>query len=505
MRPLFQFTFLFLSGLTFCSCNNSKKFDQIWYKQFDELGTSSSPKCADLNNDGVLDIVIGAAKNEYEKSDSAVIAFDGRTGEILWQNFAHDQIVGSAIFMDITNDSIPEVFIGGRSSEFLCIDGENGNTIWRYKISDRDSIKACCLRFNFFNAQIIQDVDNDGFQDLLISNGGNPRAKPKSRELRVPGVLAVFSSKTGAVISSALMPDGNETYMTPVIHDFEGKYNSEIIFGTGGETLGGNLFRVSLKDLLTGDISKAKVLASEEGRGFIAPPTITDVNNDGTADIIVNWFGGKLMALDGKTNLIIWQRLIPGTETYNTACPGFFNNDDIPDFFSTYNKGTWPDNQGSVEMMFDGKNGNIIHSDSLGCIGYSSGVTVDINEDGFDEVIFSVNDFQCKVPAFVGSDLLNDKQILYLFDFHNDKLVPIVKPAVSKNVSSTPWIGDIDGDQLLDIIYCAQRNHIKADQFTGFGISRIESDFKVGKLPTWSSYLGDKSDGILSFPRARKK
>jgi hypothetical protein len=288
--------------------------------------------------------------------------------------------------------------------------------------------------------------------------------------------------------------------MTPVIHNFTGTSPS-IVIGTGGETLGGNLYRISLDDLVKGDISHAQILKSEEERGFIAPPTIADLNNDSVDDIIVNWFGGKMIAIDGKDNSILWEREIPNSESYNTAVPGFFNSDEVPDFFSTYNRGTWPNNEGSVQVMIDGKNGEVIFSDSLGCIGYSSGVTVDTNDDGFDEVIFSVNDFRCKVPAYVGSDLPNDRHILYLLDYHNNKLTPITDPVQAKNVSSTPWIGDLDGDQLLDVVYCSQHNDIKADQFSGFSVSRIETNFKITHQPTWNSYLGDHGNGILKGKR----
>ena len=490
-----------LSTMAIFCCSKSRQFDVEWSSNYKELGTSSSPKCVDLNNDGILDVVVGAAKNEYEKSDSAVLAIDGKTGYVLWHAFAKDQIVGSAIFLDVTGDSIPEVFIGGRSSAFMCLDGRSGKTIWQFEVSDSDSIKKCCLRFNFFNGQFIADQDGDGYNDILISNGGNPRAKPYSSELRVPGVLAIFSGRTGNVIASALMPDGSETYMTPVVHDFGGDGNYEIIIGTGGETLGGHLFSIPLSDLLNENITHAKVLASEQGHGFIAPPTLADLNLDGTADIIVNWFGGKMIAIDGQTDSVLWARSVPRTESYNTAVPGFFNDDKIPDFFSTYNKGAWPDNEGSLQIMVDGKSGEVIYRDSLGCIGYASAVTFDSNEDGFDEVIFSVNSFQCKVPDFVGSDLLNDKHQLYLFDLHRNKLRPVVESNVSKNVSSTPWIGDLDGDRMPDLIYCSQRNHIQADQFSGFTISRLEGNFELIKSPTWNSYLGENSTGILSKPK----
>lgn len=479
------------------SCNSSPEFEIAWTKDMPKLGTGSSPKCVDLNLDGILDVVMGAGTNENEASDSSVLALDGKTGHLLWAAHAEDQIVGSATFLDITNDNVPEVFIGGRNFQFMCINGSSGEVLWRFHPSKKDSIHACCFRFNFFNSQIIKDIDHDQSPDLLISNGGNPLAKPFSAAQRFPGVLAIMSSKTGNVIVADTMPDGKETYMSPVVYDFEKNGNPMIVFGTGGETLGGNLFKVSLNDLIRGDISKAKILAQGDGYGFIAPPTLADINEDGTKDVIVNWFGGKMMAIDGKNDSLIWERPVHKTETYSVAVPGYFNGDSTPDFFSLYNKGAWPNNKGSIQLMVNGKNGSVLYTDSLGCIGYSSAVTTDINDDDYDEVIFSVNDFFCDPPAIMGEDILNDNHSLRLLDFYGKRITPIGENVRAKNISSTPWLGDLDADGFLDIIYCTQRNQLKVDQYNGLTLERLKTNIRVASTPTWGSYMGEGSNGVL--------
>ena len=58
----------------------------------------------DLNNDNVLDIVLGTAAKEEEFTDTAVIALDGASGKPLWAIQGHNQYVGAAVFQDITND-----------------------------------------------------------------------------------------------------------------------------------------------------------------------------------------------------------------------------------------------------------------------------------------------------------------------------------------------------------------------------------------------------------------
>src|SRR5690348_1599648 len=115
------------------SCNNEKQPQSgSWFAYIDEIGTYSSPRTADLNNDGVPDIVIGAGAKEEMHCDSAVIALDGLTGKRLWAIAGDNQYVGSAVFKDINNDNTPDVIIGGRWAQLSAINGVDGKIIWKF-------------------------------------------------------------------------------------------------------------------------------------------------------------------------------------------------------------------------------------------------------------------------------------------------------------------------------------------------------------------------------------
>ncbi len=71
-----------------------------WSSTLPGIGSSSSPRLTDLTGDGVLNIVLGTGRQELLASDTAVIALDGATGQLLWHVAARDQIVGSATLFE---------------------------------------------------------------------------------------------------------------------------------------------------------------------------------------------------------------------------------------------------------------------------------------------------------------------------------------------------------------------------------------------------------------------
>jgi hypothetical protein len=105
-----------------------------------------------------------------------------------------------------------------------------------------------------------------------------------------------------------------------------------VIYGSGGETIGGHLFVTRLSDIMRGDISGSLRLDSSDTKGFIGPPVWIDITNDQVPDILANSVDGRMLAYDGATYKKIWQVYMPNTEVYSSIAPGYFNRDSIPDF-----------------------------------------------------------------------------------------------------------------------------------------------------------------------------
>lgn len=486
-----KYWILLAMAVVMLSCRNHEK-NNSWVAVFKGFGSNSSPRLADLTGDGILDVVIGAGKNEWVATDSAVIALDGQTGNLLWQVGAPNQVVGSALFLEVTGDGIPDVFIGGRSAFMVGIDGRSGKLLWTYKPPENATNALKFAHYCFFNPQVIPDQTGDGIPDLLAANGGNAQAFPNTSQFRDPGVLMVINSKTGEIITAAAMPDGRETYMSPVVHDFDNDNKLEVVIGTGGETIGGNLYRCLLADVLKGDLSGAKALNYTGGHGFIAPPVLADITGDGTLDIVANNQGGILFAFDGRTDSLIWKIEVKGTEASSSLAVGYFNDDDVPDFFGQYAVGIWPANKGARQVAIDGRNGQIIEEFALGCTGFFSPVAWDFDDDGFDEVLMSVNDYPCS-----GIFVTDIEHSLVIFDVQDKKVLPFSERKSVKNLSSTPWLGDMDEDGFLDVVYCVQANTSQIVEFYGMAMLRHESRRRIAAPPRWGAYMGTAGDGIF--------
>lgn len=494
-----KLAFIGLAALVLLGGCTRKKSQLVWDKNISIIGSQSSPRATDLNGDGVLDIVIGAGKNEFQHSEEGILALDGKTGEVLWKQEAPDQVYGTPTLYDITGDGVKDVFIGGRTPHLKALNGKNGAVIWQYQYQFENDPVLRYARFNFYNIALVPDQNHDGLPELLTTNGGNAKAAPESQSDRFPGVLMLLDAKTGQVLAADTMPDGKESYMSPLCFVQPGNEEVHLLFGTGGETISGHLYLAKLSDLREKNLGKAKVIATEKGHGFIAPPVLADISGDGYLDVVAISHGSTIFAISGKDLHPLWQRNIPDTESSNSLAVGYFTDDEIPDFFTFVSKGAWPANTGTRQILLDGKDGHIAYQNAIGCSGFSSPVVYDLNGDGRDEVIISINEYDCSRNITDQSSFPIENKLLAI-EFRNQKVNVIDQNKGFKNIFSTPWIGDLDGDGYLDIVHCQYYSHSDLLSFLGMRVKRIDTPVKVTKAPVWGAYMGSKGDGL--FPVA---
>lgn len=348
------------------------------------------------------------------------------------------------------------------------------------------------------NPVLVPDKNGDKIRELLVVCGGNAKAEPFKKEGRVAGVLMLLDAKTGAVLAADTMPDGGEAYMPPLyVKQKDGV--EQILFGTGGETLDGHLYLTDMSQLLRNDISQARVLAADTNHGFIAPASAADLNADGTYDFVAISHGSKVFAVDGQSFNTLWQQQVPDTESSNAFAVGYFTDDNIPDFFTFVSKGVWPDSKGSVQVMFDGKTGALAYQNQLGCTGFSSPVVYDLNHDGRQDAIISINEYDCD-RGYTSTKKLDIKNRLLVIDFAKKATQDIDVTPKFKNIFTTPYLNDLDGDGYLDIVY-GQYFSATPDLILFFGmrVKRVSTSIKVREKVRWEGYMGNGGTGVFGL------
>ena len=378
------------------------------------------------------------------------------------------------------------MFIGGRSAQLLAINGKTGKIIWRFK-PPKNQKKVW---FNFYNPQFIPDQNNDGQEDILVSNGGNVLIEPFDPD-RPTGQLAIINSKNGELIQKAPMPDGKETYMSVSVLPNASQGIRNVVYGTGGETIGGNLFVTSIKDVMSGDISNSIKLASSKTNGFIGPAVWVDINGDDIHDIVSNSVDGRMLAFDGRTYKSLWQVVMPDTEAYGSIAVGNFTVDSIPDFYTSFAQGKWPNLDWSMQFMVNGMNGQVELRDSLGYYQMSTPIAVDLNNDGKEEAILPMN-----YQVFDSLQMKYFYNDLAIIDFSKKETTKLNLNYEGNNLSSTPWVGDLDNNGFLDIIYIHGTNLKQTYTFDGLQVNRIDTDIPIHKKIKWGSYMGSNYNGV---------
>jgi hypothetical protein len=471
-------TILFLPAIFTClQC-----FSQSWQTFTDSIPTLSSPRTCDLNGDNILDVVIGGGTDGVF-SNNGIMAYNGADGSLLWKRPARNEVFGSAIFQDLTGDAIKDVCIAGRSAQLLAIDGSNGQLIWDYFPYGTNPVDSGL--YNFYNPQFIHDVDGDSYLDILVSNGGD-HAAPAWETDRPPGRLMVISSATGNLLAEALVPDGAETYCSPVVADIQNNGTQWILFGTGGENLGGHFYMAPLDELINSNtLENSITLASDSEKGFIAPASIYR-KDDGSYDIYIQSFGGTLYKIKGQGGSLMWSYSKQGTESSAAPVIGNFTGDLIPDVALSLFSGIAPSYTDFYQVILDGATGELTNIDSLGVIQYASGNAVDLNNDGRDEVLFAVTYseggyFRTRVESY---------------DPVSDLTISLDNTKTGVNLGSTPYVGDMDVDGMLDLVYVVKKDSIDPVGWKGISVYRSELNSIIPNAGiAWGSYMGTAFDG----------
>ncbi len=355
----------------------------------------SSPALGDVDNDGKLEVVIGANTNY-------VYAFNGEDGTQLWAYNTGNTVVSSPAIGDIDSDGILEVVVGSTSGNVYALNGENGTVLWTYSTTGA-----------VYSSPAIGDIDNDGKPEVVVGSGDYN--------------VYALNGEDGSLLW--LYTTGNRIgYSSPALGDICGNGRLEVVIGSSD----GYVYALS-------GGTGALLWQYDTGAGFAvnSSPSLADVNGDGTLDVIVGSTSNYIYALRGDTGLECWTFYTDGDVTSSPAL-GDINNDGQLEvvfgsddgkvyalrstsgvqlwYYNTFNPvKSSPalgdvDGDGKIEVIvgsgnyklyvLNGEDGSFLWAYSTGDTIFSSPALGDINGDGrLDVVVGSFSGYICALST----------------------------------------------------------------------------------------------------------
>ncbi len=295
----------------------------------------ATPAIADVNGDGVLDLVVADA-------DGHVTTFDGHEGKVIFSTPLPGRIIASVAVTDLTADGADEVIVGTNNGRVFVLNAR-GQIVW-------ESPSDLGLG-EITNRPVFADVNDDGVPDVIV---------PTSRR----GLVALDGSRGWKIWSTEEMSSGS-VVTTPAVGDINDDRVTDFIYLTeGGQAVavsaaGERVWKLWESDdlgavdyaspaLITADRQQLVVAATrngitalnaENGRmawsqrtsgRYLASPIGISVAERRSHDVLVVNSEGVARLLSGRTGDEIWDTALGQSVTASPAAFDFTDNR-IPD------------------------------------------------------------------------------------------------------------------------------------------------------------------------------
>ncbi len=282
----------------------------------------SSPAVADIDGDGVIEIIVGLGSAFVPYQNGSVISVDGRNGKIEWAfNRSRDTAslwdgakpipdrwceatYSTPAIGDVNRDGKLDVVFGSWDFRIWAVDGQ-GEPLVGFPVNNDDTV---------WSSPSLFDIDRDGDVEIFIGGDSTPGGYTD----HLGGIFRAIDYRNNKPVS-LWNRFANEVYhSSPAIGDINGDGRLEVIVGMGNNwyiecTHRGN------PSCNSGDGSDHnKVWAYHVDDGSNVPgwpvnaagtiwssPAIGDVDNDGTADVIAGSYDKKVYVWNGDGE-ILW-------------------------------------------------------------------------------------------------------------------------------------------------------------------------------------------------------
>lgn len=271
--------------------------------------TDSPPAVADLDGDGKPEIIAGSMWKQNGMGDVSVYRSDNQ--KLVWKKEVKGCVQSEPCIIDLNRDRVPDVIVTSWRGDNCvhAISGKDGTEIWKFEyVSDKDGMGLY-----------------HGVAAGALTKGGDIRIVFGTCSTATGSVYVLDSA--GKLVWKKLLKE--YLFAPATIADVDGDGSAEI-FVIGQSTYS---FSSEGKEIWRADVSSA--------RG----PAITDVDGNGTLDLLLGTNSRELVALDGKTGMRMWSfDAACGKNEYETVdfapLVADFDGDGFMEVFFVCGKGT---------------------------------------------------------------------------------------------------------------------------------------------------------------------
>ncbi|XP_052837715.1 uncharacterized protein LOC128253326 isoform X2 [Drosophila gunungcola] len=362
-----------------------------WSRSLARMNSESPVRTADLNGDGIRDVVFGygvddnihyegiplprcqsAQQGEEVPCEGGVVALNGIDGSILWQSWSVANVFSLHCSADVDGDGGTDCVAAGRLGMIYAINGRTGSVIWRFRELEVETNSPIVM--DLYTINVLRDLDGDSVPEIIA-------AHLEEREESKAGHIKLISGKTGKVIRSIPTPYREEMFV-PIQLLTQADGTELLLIVTGGQNTPGGVYSLRLHSLMAHTSEKHFTpLHRQQGSGIMVPAVLTDLNGDGISDVVVAAFNRSVLAFDGANYSMVWNYTFPASECVSAIVPGLFDHDNVTDFMVKYNTGPgFPVYYYSQTTILSGRTGqpllNAMMTDAGGANSLLGGVSI---------------------------------------------------------------------------------------------------------------------------------
>lgn len=316
----------------------------------------------DINDDGIGDVVVCSEENNIRCFSGGEIG----TGSVLWTHNIYSGNIysqkGLITIPDVNNDGYQDVVVGATGGARLvrCISGLTGLTIWTYDTHEYGGggwVYQVDCRF---------DYNNDGKLDILACAGDDGSTTGPNRAFCLNGV-------TGAKIWDCYL--GGAGFSVIGVEDFTGDGKPDVVSGCT------NLAQsTGYAKGINGQNGAIMWSFTTPGSSVWAVEQVDDVSGDGIKDVMIGDFSGHIFGLSATNGTQLYSNTLGSVIITRFQRLDDVNGDDHPDIVPAHSTS-------HTTQVLDGQTGNEIWTASVADQPWNVARIADITGDNVNDVV----------------------------------------------------------------------------------------------------------------------